>query len=143
MKRNRSNFLRWRHDIQHNDTQLNSTAYNDAQEWPKVRQTEGHSFTVLLNVIVLSVVILSAVFLSFVFSECHYSECRYSQCLYSQCHYSECHYSQCLGAFYDGIINFQKEFLFCFLRAATKTYLRAVYISEICRIFLYSENAKH
>ncbi len=82
-------------------------------------------------------------FSEFCYSECHYSECRYSQCLYSQCHYSECHYSQCLGAFYDGVINFQKEFLFCFLRVATKTYLRAVYISEICRIFLYSENAKH
>ncbi len=67
MKRNRSNFLRWRHDIQINDFQLNITGYNDTKECPKVPQSEEHSFAVMLNVIVLSVVILSAVFLSFVF----------------------------------------------------------------------------
>ncbi len=84
-------FIKWRHDIEQNDTKHNGLQLGTRRN--------GIRHHVLLWVPFSlgspSFIVMEGHFTEFHFAECHFGECHFGECHFVECHFVECHFAQC------------------------------------------------
>ncbi len=94
--RHRRQELRWRHDIQHNNTQHKGLVCNTQHKNTPYRVQSECRYA-------------DCRYAECRYAECRYAECRYAECRYAECRYAKCRYAECRGAV--EVAQVYKEFL--------------------------------